>query len=413
MNKLKIIGEQAKQAQFYYAKTNIQEKDRILDTIAKNLQNNVKNIIGENKKDLEQSKQYKLSPSMQERLELNEQRILEISQTIRELIELESPLNKIHDEFTNRDGLKIQKISVPLGTIGIIYESRPNVTIDAACICLKSGNITILRGGKEARHTNEILVKIMQESAQECGFNPYFVQLLPQERSVLDEFVRSTDYLDLLIPRGGEGLIEYVNNNARIPVIKHYKGVCHLYIAESADDEQALNIVENAKCQRPSVCNALEALIIHRNKAKDFLPKLAKKLSDVELRASKEALTIYSKNFVPASKEDWGKEYNDKILFVHIIDSTDDAINFINHYGSHHSDGIISSNKEEINQFLQLVDSAAVYANASTRFTDGNVFGMGAEIGISTDKIHARGPMGLNELTIYKFIIHGNGHIRN
>ena len=413
MNDLNTIGEQAKQAQFYYAKTNIKEKDAILQVIAKNLENNIDQIILENKKDLEQSTQYKLSPSMLERLELNKERILGISQAVRELIELESPLNKIHDEFTNREGLKIQKIAVPLGTIGIIYESRPNVTVDAACICLKSGNITILRGGKEARHTNQILVKLMQDAAESCGFNPNFVQLLPQERTILDEFVRSTNYLDLLIPRGGEGLIQYVNDNARVPVIKHYKGVCHLYLAESADHKQALDIIENAKCQRPSVCNALEALIIHRNQAKEFLPKLAQRLSNTELRASEDTFAIYSKGFVPANKDDWGKEYNDNILFVHVLDSTDNAINFINQYGSSHSDGIISSDQKEIDQFLQLIDSAAVYANASTRFTDGGVFGMGAEIGISTDKIHARGPMGLNELTIYKFIIRGNGHIRN
>jgi glutamate-5-semialdehyde dehydrogenase len=313
------------------------------------------------------------------------------------------------------NGLRIGKMRVPLGVVGIIYESRPNVTVEAASLCIKSSNAVILKGGSEAINSNRILVNILREAAASEGFPEEAIQFIDTtDRSAVKEMLQLDEFIDVVIPRGGEGLIRFVAENARMPVIKHYKGVCHVFVDEFADLEKAWNICFNAKVQRPGVCNAMETMLVHSKIADAFLPTMIEmfKKAKVELRGC-ERTRKYDPDYIkPATEDDWYAEYLDLILAVKVVDSLDEAINHINTYGSHHSDAIVTENYTNGMKFINRVDSAAVYINASTRFTDGNVFGLGAEMGISTDKVHVRGPMGLEDLTITKYIIFGDGQIR-
>jgi len=376
-----------------------------------------------NRRDIETAKEMGLSKAMIDRLLLNDKRIDGMIKVLRDVASLEDPVGRIDKMWTRPDGLKIGKMRVPLGVILIIYESRPNVTVEAASLCMKTSNAIILRGGKEALNSNKILVEILREAARESGFPEEAIQFIDNpDRRLVWELLKMEGLIDVAIPRGGESLIRAVSENARIPVIKHYKGVCTLFVDKYADLDKAYDIVFNAKVQRPSVCNAIENLVVHRDIAEKFLPKMAYFLTKagVELRVDERAMEILKnaklpENAVikPATEEDYYEEFLDLILAVKVVDSLEEAIAFIEKYGSKHSDGIISENYSNVKKFLETVDSAAVYANASTRFTDGNEFGLGAEMGISTDKIHVRGPMGLEDLTIPKYIVLGEGHIRD
>ncbi|MFM8719971.1 MAG: glutamate-5-semialdehyde dehydrogenase, partial [Chthoniobacterales bacterium] len=317
--------------------------------------------------------------------------------------------------WTRPNGLKITKLRVPIGVVGIIYESRPNVTADAAVLCLKSGNACILRGGKESIHSNLAIAKALSVGAQNAGLSPDVIQLVPfTDREGVKLLAQMDRYLDVIVPRGGHALIEAVVEHARMPVIKHYHGVCHVFVDRSADLDMAKNIVLNAKCQRPGVCNALETLLVHRDVAEKFLPKVAASLADkgVELRGDVRTCEVLGNKAKPATEVDWTTEYLELILSIRVVDSLEEAIEHIENYGSHHTDSIVTAEESEARKFLAAVDSATVLWNASTRFSDGGEFGFGAEIGISTDKLHARGPMGLEELTTYKYLVEGTGQVR-
>jgi glutamate-5-semialdehyde dehydrogenase len=343
---------------------------------------------------------------------------------LREVATLPDPTGRILDERVRPNGLRLQKVSTPIGVVVIIYESRPNVTADAASLCFKSGNATILRGGKEAIHSNQVIAQTMVNAARKHlpKFPEHAIQVVPTtDREAIRELLSLTQYVDLCMPRGGEGLIRAVAECSKVPVIKHYKGVCHVFVDHDADMKMAEEIVMNAKVQRPAVCNAMETLLVDKPVAEQFLPLMAQRLGEkqVELRADPEALSVLNSKpgarnskLKAATEADWSTEYNDYILNVRVVDGVGQAVNHINQYGSAHSDSIVTNNEMTAKQFLAEVDSATVYWNASTRFTDGGEFGMGAEIGISTDKVGARGPMGLNELTSYKWLGYGNGQVR-
>ena len=352
---------------------------------------------------------------MIDRLTLNEKRIAAMADGLRTVAAQHDPVGRVLNKTVRDNGLEITKISVPFGVIGIIYEARPNVTSDASGICIKAGNAVILRGGSEAFESNTIIARIMNEAAVACGLPAGTVQLLPwTDREAVKLMLKMDKYIDLVIPRGGEGLIRTVTAEATMPVLKHYKGVCHLYVDAKCDFDAAVKIVVNAKCQRPGVCNALETLLIAEDALPVFAPMLVKAMAEnhVELR-SDEKFAAYCPGAKIASEDDWYAEYLSLILAVKTVNSVEDAIAHINTYGSRHSDGILSTDAENIAIFTANVDSSTVYVNASTRFTDGGEFGMGAEIGISTDKLHARGPMGADELTSYKYIVRGSGQIRS
>ena len=351
---------------------------------------------------------------MIDRLTLTESRIEDMAKGLVMLAGLADPVGKVDANFIRPNGLSIEKTRVPIGVIGIIYESRPNVTVDAAGLCLKAGNAVILRGGKEAIHSNRKLAEIMRESGTEAGLPEDFVQLIQwTDREAVNYLLRLDSYINLIIPRGGEGLIRFTVENSTIPVIKHYKGVCHVYVDEAADIEMAKAIVINGKCQRPGVCNAVETLLIHKDIAEEFAPAIAEELKSkgVELRGDSKFCQLVP-GTEAATEEDWYEEYLELILSVKVVEDIDEAITHIADYGSSHSDAIVTNDKMAAQKFKNEVDSAAVYVNASTRFTDGSMFGMGAEIGISTDRLHARGPMGLEELTTYKYVVSGTGQIR-
>lgn len=390
------------------------KKNSILMAMADELETSKPAILEANKKDIDEAHNNGISDAMIDRLTLNNIRIDSIVKGLREVADLKDPIGDRISRWIRPNGLEIAKIRVPIGVIGIIYESRPNVTADTAALCIKTGNAIILRGGKEAINSNKAIADAMIKGGEEKGLPKNAIQLIrTTDREAVRELVQLEGLVDLVIPRGGETLIRTVTEWARVPVIKHYKGICHTYIDESANLDMALDIAVNAKCQRPGVCNSMETILVHNSIAEEFLPKLAAAMTErnVELRGDESA-----KNIVPemtaATEEDWHTEYLDLILAVHVIASVDEAIEHINTYGSGHSDAIISENEAAQKSFTQKVDSAAVYINASTRFTDGGEFGMGAEIGISTDKLHARGPMGLEELTTYKYIIVGQGQVR-
>jgi len=407
-------GQKAKEASRVLANTSTDIKDRALLNIAKKLEESLEEIISINNKDMEKGREDGLTKALLDRLALNEKRINGMAKGLREVAQLEDPVGEVLGIKRRPNGLEVGKVRVPLGVIGIIYEARPNVTVDVAGLCLKAGNAVLLRGGSEAFNSNQILTKIIQEAIVEVGLPKESVQLVgTTDRVAVGVMFKMNDYLDVLIPRGGAGLIQRVVKESSVPVIQTGVGNCHVYVDTPADLDMALKIVYNAKTDRPAVCNAAETLLVHKDIAVRFLPLIYKKFSEnnVELRGCPEARKIIP-DIKKATEDDWYEEYLDYIMAVKVVGSIDDAINHIYKYGSKHSESIVTSNYNDANKFLKEIDAAAVYVNASTRFTDGGQFGLGAEIGISTQKLHARGPMGLKELTSTKFIIRGNGQIR-
>lgn len=411
---LEQIGIKAKEASKILSIQG-KRKNEALKKIAENLSKRYDEIITANKIDLENGKNTGLSVSFLDRIELTKERIEDIKTAILKVSDMQDPIGKVLDGCKSENGLEIIKVRVPLGVIGIIYEARPNVTADAAALCLKSGNAVILRGGKEAINSNKAIVNIMRNSLKEVSLPVDCIQLIEDtSRESSMTLMTMNKYLDVLIPRGGAGLIRAVLENATVPVIETGVGNCHVYADEFCDINMAVSIIYNAKTSRPSVCNSIETVLVHKNIAKELLPKMKSKLDEknVQLRGCKETIDILGNSVTNATEEDYMVEFLDYILAVKVVNSIDDAISHISKYSSHHSDTIITKDYENAKTFTSLVDSAAVYVNASTRFTDGGYFGLGAEIGISTQKLHARGPMGINELTSIKFIINGNGQIR-
>lgn len=408
------IGADAKAASRSLAKLSTRKKNAILEAMADELDAQRAIIQQENEKDLAAGKQAGLSSAMLDRLELPDARIDGMIKGLRDVAVLNDPVGSEISTWNRPNGLEIRKVRVPIGVIGIIFESRPNVTCDAAALCFKTSNAVILRGGKEAIHSNMAIAKAMQKGGKAKGMPANAIQLIPTiDRKAVKVMCQMTDSLDLIIPRGGESLIRVVTEMAHVPVIKHYKGICHTYIDASAELDMAWRIAENAKCQRPGVCNAMETLLVHQDMAPEFLPQMGDIFTKrgVTLRGD-ETVCGLIKEATPATEADWHAEYLEMILAIRVVKNVDAAIDHINRYGSGHSDAIVAADEKAVKAFLAEVDSSSVYVNASTRFTDGAEFGMGAEIGISTDKLHARGPMGLEELTTYKFVIHGKGQVR-
>lgn len=409
------MGAQARTAARKLAGLSSEQKVRILEAMAQEIEAQEAEILEANAKDMEAGAARGLSGAMLDRLKLDAKRIQGIAEGIRQVSKLTDPVGETIKSWKQPVGIEIRKVRVPIGVIGIIYESRPNVTSDAAVLCIKTGNAVILRGGSEAFHSNQALTKALQTGGAREGLPENSVQLIDStSRDAIPLLARADKYLDLIIPRGGHALIEAVVEAARVPVIKHYHGVCHAYIHADADFAMAESVVVNGKCQRPGVCNALETVLVDEAVADTFLPVLAEALQKekVELRGDAKTRQILGDQVLEATEEDWTTEYLDRILSLRVVPSMEEAIDHIEKYGSHHSDVIITRNAAAAEQFLNQVDSATVYWNASTRFTDGGEFGFGAEIGISTDKLHARGPMGLEELTTYKYVIQGEGQIR-
>ena len=404
----------AKDASFILANTQENKKNATLLYLKNLVDKNRKDIKKANIIDVEYARKNNLNPALIDRLMLNDKRIDGIIESLDTIIKLKDPVGEVIEGYKLENSLNIEKVRVPIGVIGIIYESRPNVTIDAAALCLKSSNCSVLRGGKESINTNKLLSGLIQEALQMSELPEGCVNLIENtDRKGVEYLIKMDKYLDLIVPRGGESLIKFVTENALVSVVKHDKGLCHTYVDEYADISKAIDIAYNAKVQRPGVCNAMETLLVHKNIAKEFLPNMAKKLTDagVELRGCKKTKTILS-NIADAKEEDWDIEYLDLVLSIKIVDSLEEAIDHINTHGSSHSEAIVTENYSNAEEFLNRVDAACVYVNASTRFTDGAIFGMGAEIGISTNKLHARGPVGLRELTTYKYKIRGSGQIR-
>ena len=411
-NLLESLGAKAKNAARKLATATTDEKNKWLAAMADAIDASEAEIIAANTADMEEAAKAGLSSAMLDRLKLDHVRIKSMSDGVRHVISLPDPVGRILSETTRPNGLLIQKVSVPIGVIGIIYESRPNVTVDSTVLCLKAGNPVILRGGSEAIRSNIALAECISKAGVKAGMPDGAVCVIPcTDRAAVSMMVKMDQYISLVIPRGGEGLIRAVVEQATMPVIKHYKGVCHIYVDSDCDLERACEIIRNAKCQRPGVCNALETLLIHESVLQKFAPMIDAALNDVTFHADP-AFKALVPRAVAAEESDWSKEYLCLELAVKTVKNIREAIDHINTYGSGHSDSILTNNAEDAEQFLNEVDSAAVYANSSTRFTDGGEFGMGAEIGISTDKIHARGPMGLDELTVYKYKVRGNGQIR-
>ncbi len=409
-----VIGKNAVAASRKLALLGASKKKAILEAMVGAIESRKDSIREANAADLRSARQAGLSAAMLDRLELTEARIAAMTLGLREIAALKEVVGKTIRRWTRPNGLEIVKRRVPIGVIAIIYESRPNVTADAAGLCVKAGNAVILRGGKEALLSNQAIVNAMNEGALAKGLPADAIQLVTTtDREAVRELVGLEGLVDLVMPRGGEELIRAVAENARVPVIKHYKGVCHIYVDESADPGMALNIIENAKCQRPGVCNAVEKVLVHEKIASTFIPLMAEKLGakGVELRGDDKSRALAGA-IKPANEDDWYAEYLDLVLAVKVVNSVRAAVEHINRYSSHHSDAIIAASGKACKIFTQQVDSAVVYENASTRFTDGGEFGMGAEIGISTDKLHARGPMGLEELTSYKYVVTGTGQVR-
>ena len=408
------LGENALAAKDFLATVTTEQKNKALLAIAAALRANSETIILENKKDLENGKAAGLNDGLLDRLMLNEARINDIASAAENVASLPDPCGRLLDEIKRPNGLDIKKISVPIGVIGIIYEARPNVTVDAAGLCLKSSNAVILRGGKEAINSNMALASVMRTAIEDCGFDKNCIQLVTDiSRESANQMMTMNGYIDCLIPRGGKGLIRSVVRNSTVPVIETGSGNCHIYVDESADIEMAANIIFNAKTQRIGVCNACESLVIHSGIINKALPAIKARLDtkNVEMRGDERAM-IAANGVLPASDEDFAEEYLDYIISVKTVDSLDEAIRHINKYSTKHSEAIITQNKANADEFLARIDSSSVYVNASTRFTDGGEFGFGAEIGISTQKLHARGPMGLRELTTTKYLIYGNGQVR-
>lgn len=407
-------AQAAKAASYQLALLDASVKNRWLVASADALIASTDVIMQANSEDLAAAPGYGLSDAAVDRLRLDAGRIEGIATGLREIAALPDPIGEVIDGFTRPGGLRIEKRRVPLGVVFFIYESRPNVTADAAGICVKSGNAVILRGGKEAIHSSRAIVDVLSQCAKQTGVPEHAVQLVATtDRAAVGHFLSLGDLIDVAIPRGGEGLIRRVAQEATMPVIKHYDGNCHVYVDDSADIEMAAKIVENAKCQRMGVCNACESLLVHKAIAARALPVIAERLRDrgVEMRTDDRA-GEWIADALPATEEDWSAEYLGPTISIAVVDSLEQAAEHINRYGSHHTDAIVTADLRSADRFTLLIDSSAVMVNASTRFNDGGVFGLGAEIGISTDKFHARGPCGLRELTTYKYIVHGDGQIR-
>jgi len=417
------LGRQAKEASRPLAHLTTAQKNDCLLAMADAIEANRAVIQQANATDMENAAKMGLSTAMLDRLKLDDKRVVAMAKGLREVAALPDPVGRVLDERIRPNGLRLQKISTPIGVIVIIYESRPNVTADAAALCFKSGNAVILRGGRESLHSNQTIAETMLNAATKAvpDFPCHAIQVVPTaDRDAVKELLSLTQYIDLCMPRGGEGLIRAVTECSKVPVIKHYKGVCHVFVDSAADLKMAEEIAFNAKCQRPAVCNAMETLLVDKSIAEAFLPIIGRRMSEkkVEIRADENSRKILQSSLQnsaavkPVSEQDFFTEYNDFILNVRVVDGVGQAIDHINNYGSAHSDSIVTGDENHAREFLERVDSAAVYWNASTRFTDGGEFGMGAEIGISTDKIGARGPMGLEELTSYKWLGFGNGQLR-
>ncbi len=409
------MAKSAKSAAALMAKCSSQKKNKALLSIAEKLEAAASVIKAENQKDLERGKSMGLSAAMMDRLTVKDATIQSMADGLREVAQLPDPVGEISKTWKRPNGLEVSKMRIPLGVIGMIYESRPNVTVDAAGLCFKAGNAVILRGGSEAFHSNQILASIIADVLRSEGLPEKAIQLVPvREREAVLTLLSMEEYIDLIIPRGGEGLIRFVVENSKIPVLKHYKGVCHVFVDESADFDMAETICFNAKVQRPGVCNAMETLLVHKSVAKEFLPRMAKKFTDakVELRGCPETCRVVPQA-KPAVEEDWPAEYLDLILAVRVVENMDEALAHIAKYSSNHTEAIVTSNYERARRFVREADSSVVLVNASTRFNDGGQLGLGAEIGISTSKLHAFGPMGLEELTTTKFVVFGDGQVRS
>jgi len=407
-------AQSAKEASGILYNCTTAKKNSLLKAVNARLRSETSAILKANRKDLKNAAHTGLQKVLLDRLTLNEQRIRQMVNGVKDVVNLPDPVGSVIEKIKRPNGLLIEKMRVPLGAVGIIYEARPNVTIDASVLCLKSGNAVLLRGGSEALHTNKKLVEIIKMALQDVNLPAGCVEFIDTtDRKAVLWMLKQEKYLDVIIPRGSQKLISFIQKNSAVPVIAHGEGNCHIYIDSSANLANAEEIVLNAKVQRPSVCNAAEKLLVHEKIAAKFLPHVIQRLrqAGVEIRGDKKVLSII-KDATQAQDADWYREYLDLIIAVKVVKNLDEAICHINHYGSHHSDAIVTSNKTNGERFLREVDSAAVYVNASTRFTDGFEFGLGAEIGISTQKLHARGPMGLVELTSTKFIVHGKGQVR-
>ena len=405
----------AKQASQAASLLSTKEKNDALTAISRVLVEQADRVLEANAMDLAQAKENGMPTVMQDRLLLTKERIEGIAASVLDVVKLEDPVGQVVEGYRTVSGLNIQRIRVPMGVIGIIFESRPNVTVDAAALCLKAGSAVLLRGGKEAYRSNLAFVRLMQQALEECSLPKELIQLVEDtSRETATKMMKLNGLLDVLIPRGGAGLIRSCVENATVPVIETGTGNCHIYVDATADLEMAVNIVFNAKTSRPSVCNAAESLLVHRDVAQTFLPMCQKKLAEknVEIRGCQETCKILGDLAVPATEEDYGKEFLDYIISCKVVGSVEEAIRHINHYSTGHSECIVTKDLNSADRFTAAVDSAAVYVNASTRFTDGGEFGLGAEIGISTQKLHARGPMGLKELTTVKYVIRGNGQVR-
>ncbi len=415
MSYILTLGENAKKVKSELMTASTVKKNDALIKISEELKNNIGLIIEKNRQDLENAEKNGMSKSMLDRLMLDEKRIMSMANACVNLSKLDDPIGEVVGGGTRPNGMKIEKVRVPMGVIGIIYEARPNVTVDAASLCLKSGNTVILRGGKEAFESNRVLMKLMRSAVEKAGFSADIMQLVEDtSRSTATEMMKLNGYIDVLIPRGGAGLISSVVKNATVPVIETGTGNCHLYVDESADLEMAADILINGKTQRPSVCNALESLLVNKNIAENFLP-LAKERLDkfgVEIRGCEKTKEILGSSVVDADEEDYATEFLDLIISVKVVEDVNEAIAHISKYTTGHSECIVTKSLENAEKFQSEIDAAAVYVNCSTRFTDGEEFGLGAEIGISTQKLHARGPMGLKELTTTKYLISGKGQIR-
>ena len=410
---LNKMGQAAREASRQLALLGEQKKNQVLETVAQELLAKADEIIAANKVDLENATN--MPEKFIDRLKIDNDRIAAMAEGVRQVAQLADPIGKIDAGWVNYAGLQIEKKRVPLGVVGMIFEARPNVTVDASALCFKSGNAVILRGGKEALQTNIKITKVIRQALEQEGINPDAVQVITEtSHELANEFMQLTDYLDVLIPRGSARLIQTVLNTAKVPVIETGAGICHVYVDKFADKKMAVEITTNAKVQRPSVCNAIENLVIHQDVAEEYLPAIADELQkyNVELRGDEKVCEILGDKATLATAEDWDTEYNDYIIAIKIVSSIDEAIDFINEHNTKHSEAIITENYTRSQKFLDEIDAACVYVNASTRFTDGFEFGFGAEIGISTQKLHARGPMGLEALTSTKYVIRGNGQIR-
>lgn len=408
------LAKQAKEAARQLALYDTEQKNRALLAIAQALEDNIPAILAANARDVESAQENGVRPTMIDRLRLDEGRVRSMAEGARQVAQLPDPTGNVLETIHRPNGMVIEKVSVPMGVIGIIYEARPNVTVDSAVLCFKAGSAAFLRGGKEAFFSNTQLAKVMRSALEQEGLCPDCVILLDDtSRETAQQMMGLRGYIDVLIPRGGAGLIRSVVENAKVPVIETGTGNCHIYVDKDADLDMAVEILYNAKCSRPSVCNAAESLLVHQDIAAEFLPRAKQKLDEckVEWRGSPRTVAILP-GIAPATLEDYAAEYNDYILSCKVIDGLDGAIAHIRRYSTGHSECIVTRNEEAARRFARSVDSAAVYINASTRFTDGSEFGMGAEIGISTQKLHARGPMGLRELTSYKYVILGSGQVR-